>query len=66
MVPKAGIEPALPKEEDFKSPVSADSTTWALAKGVGFEPTDLPVSGFQDRRLKPLDHPFMCGMDGRI
>lgn len=28
-----------------------------LAEGVGFEPTELSLSGFQDRRLKPLGHP---------
>ena len=28
-----------------------------MAEGVGFEPTDLPVCGFQDRCLKPLGHP---------
>ena len=27
------------------------------AEGVGFEPTELSLSGFQDRRLKPLGHP---------
>jgi hypothetical protein len=33
--------------------------TWVkqMAEGVGFEPTDLPVCGFQDRCLKPLGHP---------
>ena len=28
-----------------------------MAEGVGFEPTELSLSGFQDRRLKPLGHP---------
>lgn len=28
-----------------------------LAEGEGFEPPDLAVNGFQDRRLKPLGHP---------
>ena len=28
-----------------------------LAEGVGFEPTELSLNGFQDRRLKPLGHP---------
>ncbi len=28
-----------------------------MAEGVGFEPTDLSVCGFQDRRLRPLGHP---------
>src|SRR5512146_113672 len=28
-----------------------------LAEGVGFEPTELALSGFQDRRLRPLGHP---------
>ena len=31
--------------------------TWCMAEGVGFEPTGLSPSGFQDRRLKPLGHP---------
>gem|GEM_PF-4064378 len=29
MVPRAGIEPALPREQDFKSCVSTNSTIWA-------------------------------------
>src|SRR5205809_8012131 len=34
-----------------------------LAEGVGFEPTELSLSGFQDRRLKPLGHPSApCGI----
>src|SRR2546426_6343184 len=32
-------------------------STRCLAEGVGFEPTELSLSGFQDRRLKPLGHP---------
>ena len=33
-----------------------------MAEGVGFEPTELSLSGFQDRRLKPLGHPSEpCG-----
>ena len=28
-----------------------------LAEGVGFEPTELSLNGFQDRRLQPLGHP---------
>jgi hypothetical protein len=32
-------------------------TTYLLAEGVGFEPTELSLNGFQDRRLKPLGHP---------
>ncbi len=32
-----------------------------MAEGVGFEPTDLSVNGFQDRRLKPLGHPSRNG-----
>ena len=27
-----------------------------MAEGVGFEPTELSLNGFQDRRLKPLGH----------
>jgi hypothetical protein len=34
-----------------------------LAEGVGFEPTELSLSGFQDRRLKPLGHPSTCFRD---
>jgi hypothetical protein len=30
-----------------------------LAEGVGFEPTELSLNGFQDRRLKPLGHPSL-------
>src|SRR2546428_9955035 len=33
-----------------------------LAEGVGFEPTELSLSGFQERRLQPLGHPSApCG-----
>jgi hypothetical protein len=28
-----------------------------VAEGEGFEPPDLSVNDFQDRRLKPLGHP---------
>ena len=31
-----------------------------LAEEVGFEPTDLSINGFQDRRLKPLGHSSMA------
>lgn len=31
--------------------------TWDLAEGVGFEPTELSLYGFQDRRHRPLGHP---------
>ncbi len=27
-----------------------------MAEEVGFEPTDVSVNGFQDRRLQPLGH----------
>jgi hypothetical protein len=27
-----------------------------MAERVGFEPTELSLNGFQDRRLKPLGH----------
>ena len=36
---------------------AAMNLTWFMAEGVGFEPTGLSPSGFQDRRLKPLGHP---------
>ena len=28
-----------------------------MAEGAGFEPANLSVNGFQDRRLRPLGHP---------
>ena len=28
-----------------------------MAEGVGFEPTEVSLNGFQDRRLQPLGHP---------
>jgi hypothetical protein len=34
-----------------------------LAEGVGFEPTELSLNGFQDRRLKPLGHPSQFELD---
>jgi len=30
-----------------------------MAEGVGFEPTELSLYGFQDRRLRPLGHPSL-------
>ena len=30
-----------------------------LAEGAGFEPANLSVNGFQDRRLRPLGHPSL-------
>ena len=36
---------------------SAISPFIKMAEGVGFEPTELSLNGFQDRRLKPLGHP---------
>ncbi len=38
-------------------PLGHLSRTVCMAEGVGFEPTELSLSGFQDRRLKPLGHP---------
>ncbi len=35
-----------------------------LAEGEGFEPPDLSINGFQDRRLKPLGHPSVFGWLG--
>ena|GEM_PF-2710703 len=32
-------------------------TEHILAEGAGFEPANLSVNGFQDRRLRPLGHP---------
>jgi hypothetical protein len=36
-----------------------------VAEGVGFEPTELSLYGFQDRRLKPLGHPSDCSTSQR-
>ena len=33
------------------------SAVFEMAEGVGFEPTNLTVSGFQDRWFQPLTHP---------
>ena len=30
---------------------------YELAEGAGFEPANLSVNGFQDRRHRPLGHP---------
>ena len=30
---------------------------YCMAEGAGFEPANLSVKGFQDRRLRPLGHP---------
>ncbi len=37
-----------------------------MAEGVGFEPTELSLNGFQDRRLKPLGHPSAERLAGRL
>jgi hypothetical protein len=37
--------------------VSPNHIKQLLAEGEGFEPPDLSINGFQDRRLKPLGHP---------
>jgi hypothetical protein len=42
----------------YQLPVKIASAIF-LAEGVGFEPTELSLNGFQDRRLKPLGHPSM-------
>ena len=34
LVPRAGLEPALPSERDFKSLASTDFATWAEKSGV--------------------------------
>jgi hypothetical protein len=34
-----------------------DASYNLLAEGAGFEPANLSVNGFQDRRLRPLGHP---------
>jgi hypothetical protein len=33
-----------------------------MAEGVGFEPTELSLNGFQDRRHRPLGHPSPSAM----
>src|SRR3989339_83546 len=35
------------------------SLDYELAEGAGFEPANLSVNGFQDRRHRPLGHPSM-------
>ena len=53
------LQPARPSLQKW---IVVDSS-WSLAssqfmaEGVGFEPTELSLNGFQDRRLKPLGHP---------
>ena len=37
--------------------IIAAGTTHIMAEGEGFEPPDLSINGFQDRRLRPLGHP---------
>ena len=37
--------------------IASTISTIELAVGVGFEPTELSLSDFQDRRLRPLGHP---------
>ena len=51
--------PAKPRQPRGKSHPSLQCRNWAdwVAEGEGFEPPDLSVNGFQDRRLKPLGHP---------
>jgi hypothetical protein len=34
-----------------------------MAEGVGFEPTELSLNGFQDRRHRPLGHPSPSTID---
>src|SRR5450759_2600384 len=36
-----------------------DGRSVFLAEGAGFEPANLSVNGFQDRRHRPLGHPSM-------
>ena len=40
-------------------PIRYHRAAIVLAEGVGFEPTELSLNGFQDRRLKPLGHPSL-------
>jgi hypothetical protein len=37
-----------------------------MAEGVGFEPTELSLNGFQDRRLQPLGHPSLAAKTVRF
>ena len=37
-----------------------------LAEGAGFEPANLSVNGFQDRRLRPLGHPSITNIFLRL
>jgi hypothetical protein len=55
-----GIQ-SVPGQKNCNKPITNRKYKKKVAEGVGFEPTDLSVSGFQDRRLKPLGHPsFTC------
>jgi hypothetical protein len=56
------LQPTRPSLRDSTRPLknchfSKVSLLFFLAEGVGFEPTELSLNGFQDRRLKPLGHP---------
>ena len=37
--------------------IGAPGARCVMAEGEGFEPPDLSINGFQDRRLRPLGHP---------
>jgi hypothetical protein len=46
------------------SQVNINTIFIILAEGVGFEPTELSLNGFQDRHLKPLGHPSIFLAEG--
>jgi hypothetical protein len=66
MAEREGFEPSVQlytahslsrRAPSASSAISPNSSTSQMAEGVGFEPTELSLNGFQDRRLKPLGHP---------
>ena len=50
------IFPRIPWQPVFKK---AGISLSILAEGTGFEPVNLSVNGFQDRRHRPLGHPSL-------
>jgi hypothetical protein len=49
------LQPARPSLQNFQT--TKKTSLIFMAEGVGFEPTELSLNGFQDRRLQPLGHP---------
>jgi hypothetical protein len=69
MAEREGFEPSVElltlhslsrRAPSANSAISPHVLTHYMAEGVGFEPTELSLNGFQDRRLQPLGHPSDC------